>query len=114
MGFKWFAWRPRPESTLTTQELKKIKKNLNEYAKKFKDLDSRIDDLNYARLQQEKEDLLNEWNAYRSEVIKLVGDGNVFDIDPYVDSLEKSEYNGDVVISTKDTVLEDEEFESSI
>lgn len=114
MGFKWFAWRPRPKSTLTSQELKKIKKNLNEYAKKFKDLDSRTDDLNYARLQQEKQDLLEEWTAYRNEVAKQVGKEYIFDIDPYVDELEKTEYNGDVVISTKDIVLEDEEFDALV
>lgn len=107
MGFKWLSWRPRPEVELTSSETKKIKKQLVEYSKKFKEIDSRANDLNFAKAKEMKRKLFEEWEAYREETAKNCGNYSLFDFDPVVASLEEAEYVIEEIIST--TTTEEEE-----
>lgn len=64
-NFRNFAWRPRPESTLTNAEKKKVRKNLREWSVQFEEQDAMDADtaLRDAILKQRK--ALKEWTAYR-------------------------------------------------
>ena len=110
MGFKWLSWRPRPPVELTNAELKKIKKQLAEYSRKFKELDLKANDLNFAKAKEVKRKLFAEWEAYREETAKRCGSYKLFDFDPVVASLEEVEYVVEEIISTTTTeIIDDEE-----
>ncbi|XBW37599.1 hypothetical protein QEN19_003180 [Hanseniaspora menglaensis] len=108
MGFKWLSWRPRPQVELSAAELKKIKKQLGEYSKKFKEIDSRANDLNFAKAKEMKRKLFNEWKAYREETAKKSGDYKLFDFDPIVENLAEGDHIVEEIISTTTTVVDDE------
>ncbi|KAI8052584.1 eukaryotic translation initiation factor eIF2A-domain-containing protein [Gilbertella persicaria] len=64
-NFKQLLWRPRPESLLTAEQKKKIKKNLRQYSKQFDEEDLAIGDATAAKLHAERRKAIEEWYAWR-------------------------------------------------
>ncbi|CAG8453165.1 798_t:CDS:2 [Diversispora eburnea] len=68
--FKQLLWRPRPKSLLTSEQKKKIRKNLREYSKQFDEEDSIALTSVSKELLAHRRRLIDEWNAWRKRVEK--------------------------------------------
>lgn len=64
-NFKQLLWRPRPASMLSSEEKKKIKKNLRQYSKQFDEDDLAMGDATAAKLRAERRKAIEEWYAWR-------------------------------------------------
>lgn len=97
-GFKEFLWRPRPLSLLTSNDKKRVRKNLKEYAAQFEESDTMDSDAALRELILKRKELLNEWTEYRNGVIS---------------KLNLSENDSDVeyetIETTKEVILEEHE-----
>ncbi|CEI87545.1 hypothetical protein G6F70_008083 [Rhizopus microsporus] len=67
-NFKQLLWRPRPESLLSEEQKKKIKKNLRQYSKQFDEEDLAMGDATAAKLRAERKKAFEEWYAWRKNV----------------------------------------------
>ncbi|GBL48294.1 eukaryotic_translation_initiation_factor_3_subunit_B [Candidozyma auris] len=65
--FKDFIWRPRPQSMLTDQDRKKVKKQLREYSAQFDELDAMEADAATREAILLRRRLLEEWKEYRKK-----------------------------------------------
>ncbi|CCF57492.1 hypothetical protein KAFR_0C05010 [Kazachstania africana CBS 2517] len=64
-NFRNFMWRPRPESTLTNAERKKVRKNLKEWSAQFEEQDAMEENSAVRELILKQREQLKSWNAYR-------------------------------------------------
>ncbi|KAL9539140.1 hypothetical protein MBANPS3_010444 [Mucor bainieri] len=64
-NFKQLLWRPRPESLLSSEQKKKIKKNLRQFSKQFDEEDLAMGDATAAKLHAERRKAVEEWYAWR-------------------------------------------------
>jgi len=67
--FKEFHWRPRPESLLTSNDKKRVRKNLKEFSAQFEENDSMERDSALRETILKRKEQLSEWNKYRSQII---------------------------------------------
>lgn len=67
-----FAWRPRPQSLLTSAEKKKVKKNLREWSLQFAEQDAMEADTAMRDLILKQREMLAQWNAYRQETVQTL------------------------------------------
>lgn len=66
--FKQFAWRPRPPTLLSKEEMKNVRKNMRDWSKTFDEEDlMRKNTANRAVVEQRRR-LLEEWRAWRAEI----------------------------------------------
>lgn len=65
--FKQIIWRPRPESLLTPQQMKKIRKNLKNYTAKFEEEDSLLKTKVSREIVERRKRLYKEWKEYRAQ-----------------------------------------------
>ena len=63
--FKQLSWRPRPQTMLSRDEQKTIRKNLREYSKDFEEQDRIEEDKEKGAIVDERRRLLNEWLSWR-------------------------------------------------
>ena len=68
--FKLFSWRPRPETLLSKDQIKNIRKNLKQYSEKFDEIDSKALGAADNQALAERTKLLNEWNSWRAACLK--------------------------------------------
>lgn len=99
--FKQWLWRPRPPSLLSKEEQKQIRKNLREYSKVFdqEDLD-RFASADLAVVEHRRR-LLNEWLAWRQEIIQDVAEereARGLPADPIAALLPRTDESEDQVI----------------
>ncbi|TID19828.1 hypothetical protein CANINC_003711 [Pichia inconspicua] len=71
-GFKEFLWRPRPASLLTSNDKKRVRKNLKEYAAQFEENDTMDSNAALREIILKRKALLNEWKTYRESVQKFL------------------------------------------
>ncbi|KAI8641473.1 eukaryotic translation initiation factor eIF2A-domain-containing protein [Parasitella parasitica] len=64
-NFKQLLWRPRPQSLLSSEQKKKIKKNLRQYSKQFDEDDLAFGDAAAAKLHSMRRKAFEEWYAWR-------------------------------------------------
>lgn len=65
--FKQFSWRPRPQTLLSKEEQKTIRRNLREYSRVFDEQDlARKTTANRAVIEHRRR-LLSEWIAWREQ-----------------------------------------------
>lgn len=93
-GFKEFLWRPRPESLLTSNDKKRVRKNLKEYAAQFEESDTMETNAALRELILKRKELLSEWNEYRAGVIEKLK------------SLNLLQHEDDVEYETIETITE--------
>lgn len=62
--FKQFLWRPRPETLLSKEEQKQVRKNLREYSKEFEEEDRYAVDIANTVVVEKRRRILNEWVAW--------------------------------------------------
>lgn len=67
-NFKQLLWRPRPESLLSAEQKKKIKKNLRQFSKQFDEDDLAMGDATAAKLHAERRKAIEEWYGWRKSV----------------------------------------------
>ena len=73
-AFKELLWRPRPISQLSSNDKKRVRKNLKEYAAQFEESDT-MDSNAALRVQiLKRRELLNEWTKYRQETVSKLKD----------------------------------------
>merc|ERR1712173_483384 len=69
-GFCDFSWRPRPKTSLSIEQLKEIKTNIKEYARKFQESDA----IKQGQVSDEEQDKLltkiNDYNARRNHYLE--------------------------------------------
>ena len=68
--FKQLAWRPRPNSLLSKDEQKKVRKNLREWSKIFDEQDFNKKNLANRAVIEHRRRLLEEWHAWRAQVVE--------------------------------------------
>ncbi|RUS24890.1 hypothetical protein BC938DRAFT_472941, partial [Jimgerdemannia flammicorona] len=66
--FKQLLWRPRPKTLLSKEAMKKIRKGLREYSRKFEQEDAIVDDEASAEVLAHRRRLLDEWYSWRKRV----------------------------------------------
>jgi translation initiation factor 3 subunit B len=59
-----FLWRPRPETFLSKEEQKQVRKNLREYSKEFKEEDRYAIDIANTVVVEKRRRILKEWVAW--------------------------------------------------
>ena len=112
--FKQWVWRPRPQSLLTKEEQKQIRKNLREYSKIFDQEDAdRGASADLAVVEQRRR-LLDEWLSWREQVEEEVrAERRALGLpeDPLAGLLKPSEEGEDQVIEeiVEEIVEESEE-----
>lgn len=72
--FKQFVWRPRPQTLLSREEQKQIRKNLREYSKDFDEQDRVEEDKERGAVVEERRRLLSEWLAWREREKEELGE----------------------------------------
>lgn len=72
--FKQLLWRPRPESMLTKEQKKKIRKNLRQYSKVFEEEDLAVGDAATAKLVATRRKLVEQWYSWRKQTEKRVSE----------------------------------------
>lgn len=65
--FKQLSWRPRPQTLLSREEQKLIRKNLREYSKDFEEQDRIEEDKEKGAIVEERRRILSEWLAWREK-----------------------------------------------
>lgn len=100
-GFKEFQWRPRPESLLTSNDKKRVRKNLKEYAAQFEESDTMDTNAALRELILKRKKLLSEWNDYRSTVLSKLKSLNLLH---HEDKIEN-----ETIETIKEVVLEETE-----
>ncbi|ODV83162.1 hypothetical protein CANARDRAFT_30255 [[Candida] arabinofermentans NRRL YB-2248] len=100
-GFKEFEWRPRPDSLLSVNDKKKIKKNLKEYAAQFEELDAMEADAELRELILKRKRLLQEWTAWRKETVEHLKELGLIN--------EESHAKEEVIEEIKEVILEETE-----
>ena len=101
VGFRHFTWRPRPNHVLTNSEIKKIRKNLKEYAAKYEEQDmmESNEELRLAILDRKKK--LKDWIEYRKEAAESVKPYEIFDTFGYVSTFESIEVVKEDILEEK-------------
>jgi translation initiation factor 3 subunit B len=100
-GFKEFLWRPRPASLLTSNDKKRVRKNLKEYAVQFEESDTMDTNAALRELILKRKQLLAEWTEYRIETVSKLESLNIVDHSP------KVEY--ETIETIKEVILEETE-----
>lgn len=72
--FKQFIWRPRPPTLLSKEKQKAIRRNLKEYSRAFDEEDAAEESNVSAELIALRKRLVDEWNAWRMQRRKEVGE----------------------------------------
>jgi translation initiation factor 3 subunit B len=62
--FKEFSWRPRPNTLLSKEDLKKIKKNLKEYSTKFEEEDLKNSKKSSQQVLMKRQKQLDDWTVW--------------------------------------------------
>ena len=94
--FKQLLWRPRPQSLLSKEEQKQIRKNLREYSKDFEEADRIADDQEKGAVVEERKRMLSEWLAWRErELEELYADRRELGLAENPDAEEAAERQAD-------------------
>lgn len=104
-GFKEFLWRPRPASLLTSNDKKRVRKNLKEYAAQFEESDTMDSNAALREIILKRKELLNEWTAYRESVRKFLHE-NGYEQPKEEIKYETIETIKEIVISETEEVIE--------
>ncbi|KXS15978.1 dipeptidyl peptidase IV/CD26, N-terminal domain-containing protein [Gonapodya prolifera JEL478] len=72
MGLRYFSWRPRPPTLLSTEQMKAIRKNLKKYSEKYEKMDALRETEVDREVKERKKKLWEEWQAYRAECLARV------------------------------------------
>ncbi|CAO3684189.1 unnamed protein product [Umbelopsis ramanniana] len=72
--FKQLLWRPRPESLLSKEQMKKVRKNLRQYSKVFEEEDLAVGDAATAKLVATRRKLVEQWYTWRKQTEKRVAE----------------------------------------
>lgn len=100
-AFKEFQWRPRPASLLSSNDKKRVRKNLKEFAAQFEESDTMETNAALRELIIKRKQLLAEWTEYRKEVVSKL------------ENLKIVEHNtviaNEVVETVKEVVIEEKE-----
>ena len=72
--FKQFIWRPRPPTLLTKDKQKQVRRNLKEFSRVFDEEDAAEESNVSAELVALRKRLVDEWNAWRAQRKKEVGE----------------------------------------
>lgn len=102
-GFKEFLWRPRPESLLTSNDKKRVRKNLKEYAAQFEEADTMDTNAALREIILRRRQLLQEWNEYRNQVRSKL---QLKDVSENVE-VETIETVKEIIVEEKEEVIED-------
>ncbi|KAG7916122.1 hypothetical protein KL927_003587 [Ogataea polymorpha] len=100
-GFREFEWRPRPPSMLSSNDKKKVRKSLKEYAAQFEEADAMEADAELRELILKRKRLLQEWYTWRKEVIAKLKELHLTE--------EQAETREEVIEEVKEEILEEKE-----
>ncbi|KAJ3338542.1 translation initiation factor eIF-3b like protein [Gonapodya sp. JEL0774] len=67
MGLRYFAWRPRPSTLLSAEQMKTIRRNLRKYSEKYDKMDAQRETEVDRESKERQKRLWDEWVAYRKE-----------------------------------------------
>ncbi|KAJ2535319.1 Translation initiation factor 3 subunit b [Coemansia sp. RSA 1935] len=70
--FKQFLWRPRPQSLLSEEQKRTIRKDLKSYSRAFDEQDERRLHAADAELMSQRRRLVSEWETWRTQVAELL------------------------------------------
>ncbi|OLL26854.1 Eukaryotic translation initiation factor 3 subunit B [Neolecta irregularis DAH-3] len=65
--FKQFLWRPRPQSLLSKEAQKKVRKNLRDYSRIFDEEDAQAASMANTELVEQHRKMLADWRAFRAQ-----------------------------------------------
>ena len=63
-------WRPRPQTLLSKEQQKQIRRNLREFSKDFEEEDRIADDKERGEVVEHRRRLLSEWLAWREQEVE--------------------------------------------
>lgn len=90
--FKQILWRPRPQTLLSKDDQKTIRKNLREYSKDFEEQDRIEEDKERGAVVEERRRILSEWLAWRErETEELREERTELGLDPDIDGKKEEE-----------------------
>ncbi|KAG5362951.1 Eukaryotic translation initiation factor 3 subunit B [Yarrowia sp. B02] len=104
--FKHFAWRPRPPTLLSKQQKKDIRNNLEEYSRKFEEIDAMEASEASRELIMLRKRLLEEWTAWRAQADKKLEDLGLVKPEPAESEYTTIEEIKEVVVEDKEEVCE--------
>lgn len=111
--FRQWAWRPRPQTLLTKDEQKQIRKNLREYSKTFEIEDAERGASADLAVVEERRRLLDDWLSWRSAVLEDLEDERLdlgLPDDPVADLIkEQTQGEEQVIEEMVEEVLEENE-----
>lgn len=99
--FKEFYWRPRPESLLTSNDKKRVRKNLKEFSAQFEESDSMERDSALREVILRRKEQLAVWTKYREETVARLKSLNLYNIHEIV--------TDQVIETIKEVVVEESE-----
>nr|AAW27182.1 SJCHGC06664 protein [Schistosoma japonicum] len=70
-GIRTFTWRPRPPTLLSAEQLQTIKRNMPKYNSQLANEDRMLASKASRELFEKRQKLLAEFNAWKSNLIKL-------------------------------------------
>lgn len=100
-GFKEFLWRPRPASLLSSNDKKRVRKNLKEYAAQFEESDTMDTNAALRELILKRKALLSEWTKYREETVSKLHSLGIFD--------NSTKIEKEATTTVKEVILEESE-----
>ncbi|CAH8648146.1 unnamed protein product [Heterobilharzia americana] len=70
-GIRTFAWRPRPPTLLSAEQLQNIKKNLTKYNSQLANEDRMLASKASREMFEKRQKLLTEFNVWKNNIIRL-------------------------------------------
>lgn len=102
-GFYDFHWRPRPESLLTANDKKRVRKQLPEHSAKFEEIDMMESNAEMRELIMKRKDALKEWKDYEAALAKRREKLGISEEEEAVDMT--------VITEVKEVIIEEKEEE---
>lgn len=107
--FKQLSWRPRPPTFLSKEEQKKVRKNLREWSKIFDEADYNKKNAANRAVVEHRRRLLEEWHAWRAQVMEEIGQEAVELGGHVVEARPKEGEDAEVIEEVVEEVIEETE-----
>lgn len=104
-----FSWRPRPQTLLSTEQIKEIRKNLKQYSEKYNALDSTRQRIVSQEQLEKRRKMMAEFSNFRRNAAKRLAEQkakrlelrNGVDVESGINEVEEVEYTVQFLVETK-------------
>lgn len=104
-----FSWRPKPQTLLSPEQIKEIRKNLKQYSEKYNALDTNRLRIVSQELLEKRKKMMAEFNNFRRNANKRLAEQkakrlelrNGVDVETGNNEVEEIEYTVQFLVETK-------------